>query len=67
MRGDGAEVRAVLPPPRPILDQPQIGLVDEGGRLQRLTGALATQVRGREPPQLLVHDRQQRVEPGPRC
>ena len=64
MRGDGAEVRAVLPPPRPILHQPQVGLVDQGRRLQRLTGTLATQIRGSEPPQLLVHDRQQRIELG---
>ncbi len=34
----------------------------EAGRLQRLAGALAAEIAGRKPPQLLVHDRQQRIE-----
>ena len=45
-----------------ILQQPQIRLVDEAGRLERLAGALPPQVAGGEPPQLLIDDRQQRVE-----
>ena len=44
VRSDGAEVRAVLPPPGPVLHQPQVGLVDQGRRLQRLSGTLAAQI-----------------------
>ena len=62
VRGNRAEVRAVLPAIRPVLHQPQVGLVDEAGRLQRLARTLAAKVAGREPPQFLVDDRQQRVE-----
>ncbi len=36
--------------------------MDEAGGLQRLAGTLAAQVAGREPAQLLVDDRQQRIE-----
>ena len=61
VRRDGAEVRAVLPALRPILQQPQIRLVDERRRLQRLPGTLAAQIARRQAPQLLVDDRQQRV------
>ena len=60
--GNGAEVRAILPAVRPVLHQAQVRLVDETGRLQRLPGTLAAQVVGREPPQFLIDDRQQRVE-----
>ena len=60
--GNGAEVGAVLPAIRTILHQPQVRLVDEAGRLKRLAGTLAAEVAGREPPQLLINDRQQRVE-----
>ena len=62
MGGDGAEVRAVLPAARLVLHQAHVRLVDERGRLQRLTGALAAEVARREPTQLLVDDRQQRVD-----
>ena len=61
VRRDGAEVRAVLPAPRLVLHQAKVGLVNERRRLQRLTGPLAAQIIGGEPPQLLIHDRQQRV------
>ena len=61
MRRDRAEVRAVLPAIRLVLHQAEVGLVDERRRLQRLARPLAAQVVGREPPQLLIDDRQQRV------
>ena len=62
VRGDRAEVRAVLPALRAILHQPQVGLVDERRRLERLARTLAAQIRRRQPAQLLVDDRQQRVD-----
>jgi hypothetical protein len=61
MRGDGAEMCAVLPPARFVLHQTEVRFVDERGGLERLTRTLAAQVVGREPPQLLIHNRQQRV------
>src|SRR5262249_60019616 len=39
--------------------QPQIGLVDQGGRLQRLAGPLLGQLLGRQLPQLVVDQRQE--------
>ena len=62
VRGNRAEVRAILPAIRPILHQAQIRLVDEAGGLKRLPGTLAAKVAGREPPQFLIDDRQQRIE-----
>ena len=62
VRGDRAEVGAVLPAIGPVLHQAQVRLVDEAGRLERLPGPLAAQIARREPPQLLVDDRQQRIE-----
>ena len=62
VRGNRAKVRAVLPAVRPVLHQAQIRLMDETGRLKRLPGTLAAKVVGREAPQFLIDDRQQRVE-----
>ena len=39
-------------------DQPQVGLVDQGGRLERLPGRLAGQPGGGELPQLVVDEGQ---------
>ena len=44
VRRNGAEVRAVLPALGPILEQPQVRLMHECRRLQRLAGALAPQI-----------------------
>ena len=62
MRRDRAEVRAVLPPSRFVLHETQIRLVDERRGLQRLAGTLAAQITRGKPPQLLVDDRQQRID-----
>jgi hypothetical protein len=43
----------------PIGAKAQPGFVYQGGRLQGLPGALARQVRGGNPPKLIVNDRQQ--------
>ena len=56
------EVRAVLPLDPVDIDEPQIRLVDQGGRLQRVSRALAVHVPLRQPPQFLVNERRQLVE-----
>ena len=61
VRGDRAEVRPVLPAARAILEQSKVGLVHERRRLQRLARTFASQVARRQPPKLLVDDRQQRA------
>ena len=62
VRRDGAEMRAVLPPPGLVLQETQVRLMDERRRLQRLAGPLATEITRRKAPELLVHDRQQRLD-----
>jgi hypothetical protein len=47
--GNPDEVPLVVPR-RPCAGEPQVRLVDERGRLQRLSRPLAPHVRGREPP-----------------
>jgi hypothetical protein len=59
-RRDADEVMAIVPG-RSRTRQPEIGFVNEGRWLQRLAGALATHVRRRDPPQLLVDERRQFV------
>src|SRR5262249_61977222 len=61
--GRGEEVAAVTPLGLPgrmaPQDQPQVGFVDEGGGLERLAGLLLGQLLGREPPQLVIDQRQE--------
>ena len=64
MGGDGAEVGAVLPPLRAILEQFEIRLVDERRRLQRLARTLPFEIVRRETPQLGIDERHQRLERG---
>ena len=52
------ELRAVPPVHLPLVDQPKVRLVDERGRLERVIVPLAKQIRGGEPAQLVVHERQ---------
>jgi hypothetical protein len=56
------EVRAVLPLDVLLPDQLQVGLVNEGCRLQRMAGPLAREISLRQPLQLVIHDRHQLVE-----
>jgi hypothetical protein len=44
LRRDAEELRAVLPLCAVLIDQPQVGFVNECGRLQRVIGALTPQV-----------------------
>ena len=58
----GKEMRAILPLHLSNLDEPQVGLVDERGCLQGVTVPLPAHVVRRQPPQLVVDERQQRLE-----
>jgi hypothetical protein len=58
----GEEVASAIPRLlRVRSNKPQVRLVDEGGRLQRLPGLLRRQTGGCESPQFVVDDRQQVV------
>ncbi len=53
-----------------VPDQPQVGLMDQGGGVERVPGPLCGHPRGREFPQLLVDERKQvgrRLEVAVRC
>src|SRR6476660_2669907 len=63
-RGEAEELRAVLPVNVFLIDQPEVSLVDQGGRLQRVIGKLLTQAINRDSPQFLVNERQHLVERG---
>jgi len=61
-RGDAHEVRAI-PITRLILcDQPEISLVDQGGRLERVSRPLTTYVRIRQASQFSINQRHQTIE-----
>ena len=57
--GRGREEMPATVPSFPVLtrDEPHIGLVNESGGLERLTGFLGSHPRGGELPQLVVHER----------
>jgi hypothetical protein len=56
----GEEVPAAVPAvPIASPDQPEIRLIDEGGRLQGVVGGLARHLRGSELPQFVVNERKQ--------
>jgi hypothetical protein len=44
-----------------LLDQSEIGLMDQCGRLQRMSGALTAEMGRRASPQLVIYDGQQPV------
>jgi hypothetical protein len=60
-RGHREEVSSAAPLDPLDLDQPHVGLVDKRRRLQRVADALAAHVMVSEPPELLVHDRDERI------
>ena len=69
-RGDAEEVRPVAGSGG-AASEPQPRFVHESRRIERLTGPFAAHLRVRDSPQLLVDERQQRVEraflAGTRC
>src|SRR5262249_16798269 len=58
-RRDGEEVRPTFPSALAAADQPQVGLVDQGGRLQGVAGGLASQVALGQSAQFVINQRQQ--------
>ena len=60
LRGRGEEVGAAVPLRlRPFADEPEIGLVDQVGRLKGLPRCLAGEPLGGQPAQFLVDQRQE--------
>ena len=55
MRRDAEEVRAVLPLHLPLVDKLQVGIVDEGGRLQCVTGTFAAEIIVSQPTKLFIY------------
>jgi hypothetical protein len=55
---------AVLPPHAGIADEPQVGFVDESGRLKPVAGPLAPHVPPDRPVQLVVHVRSRSTPTG---
>jgi hypothetical protein len=53
-RNHGEEMRAVLPAQSRYIKEPQVGLVDQGGGLDRVLGALAAQATPCEVSQLWI-------------
>ena len=56
------EMGAVLPVHALVVDQPQVGFVDQGRRLQAVAGALAPHVVVRQTTEFVVDDRHQEGE-----
>jgi hypothetical protein len=67
LRGDTEEVPTMLPVDVALVEEPQIDLVNECGRRQRVIDALVSQLARGNLTELLVHDRQQLVESGLRA
>jgi YVTN family beta-propeller protein len=61
IRRDPKEMAAILPRHRDVTDQPQIHLVNQSRRLQRVVVAFLTEATGGALPQLTVHERQQLI------
>jgi hypothetical protein len=55
------KLRPILPPDARLVDQPQVGFVNERGRLQGVGGALASEVIRGLPSKFVVDERQERV------
>src|SRR5213078_2270112 len=61
-RGHCKEVRTILPVRRRSTGEPQIRLVHQRRRVERVVRPLATHALVRQMPEVIVHARQQRVE-----
>ena len=65
LRCDPEEVGATLPVDAALFDQPKVGLVDERGRLQRMSVPLQAKLTRGDSPQFRVDERQQAIESAP--
>ena len=61
---ESKELRAVLPVNVFLIDEPQVRLIDQRGRLQSVIWKLLTKAIYRDTPQFLVDERQHLVEGG---
>jgi hypothetical protein len=61
-RRDTKEVRSILPVDLPLIDDPQVHLVNERRRLQGVVGPLAAKVAPRNATELRIDERQQLIE-----
>ena len=59
--GDAEEVGTILPAGAALIDELQVGLVDEGSGLQGMAGALAAELGAGDPFELLVDERRQLI------
>jgi hypothetical protein len=57
-------MRAVLPVHILLIDQTQIGFVNQRCRLQRVAGSFAAKIPSRQPMQFLINQRQQFIARG---
>ena len=62
LRRDTKEVRSILPIDLPLIDEPQVHLMNERRRLQGVVGPLATKLAGRNATELRIDERQQLIE-----
>ena len=62
LRRRGDKVGPILPVTFVILDQPQVGFVEQRGRLQRVAGAFPAHIMMRQPVQFGLHQRDQLLE-----
>src|SRR5215207_6612199 len=65
LRGDGEEVRAVLPVHALLVDEPEVRLVDERRRLERVPRVLAPHEVARDAVQLSLDEREEAFERRP--
>jgi hypothetical protein len=59
LRGRRDKVGPALPHRRGVIDQPEVGFVENRGRLQRVAGSLPAHVMVGEPVQFRMHQREQ--------
>ena len=61
-RSHAKEMGPVAPVDMPLIDQSEVGFVDEGGWLQRMAGYLAPQLRACDTSQMVVDNRDELVK-----
>ena len=62
LRGYGEEMGPILPLHPLVIHEADVGLVDQGGRLEAVVAALTSHAAVRQPAQLRIDDRRQAVE-----
>ena len=62
LRGDAEEVTSILPIDLPLIEEPQIRLVDDGGDLQTIVSPFAAQAARSEDTQLVMDERHKAIE-----